>query len=100
MRIRQVQLQSDEYKTALSARYTQLLIQLEKYQEALNFYADSGSRLTEEMMLTAKKSYRGGEIPFLQYVLVMDQALTIQVNHLMNVYQYNLTAVELNYLLE
>jgi heavy metal efflux system protein len=88
--------QSEDYKASLNARYSQLLRELEKYQEALDFYDTSGKQLATETVSMARKSFFSGEINYLQYVQAMDQAVAIQINHLMNLYQYNLTAIQLN----
>jgi heavy metal efflux system protein len=90
--------QSEDYKLTLSARYVQLQRELEKYQEALDFYETSGRELVTEIVSTARKSFIGGEINFLQYVQALDQAVTIEINHMLNLYRYNVTAIEMNYL--
>ncbi len=98
LQVERVQHQADDYKAGLVARYKQLQLDLEKYNEALNFYETSGRELASETKITARKSFFGGEINFLQYVQAIDQAVSIEINYLMSLYGYNLTVIDMNYL--
>jgi heavy metal efflux system protein len=98
LQVEKMQQQSDDFKAGLLARYTQLERELDKYAEALIFYETSGRQLSSETIVTARKSFLGGEINFLQYVQAMDQAVSIEINYLINLYNYNLTVIDMNYL--
>jgi heavy metal efflux system protein len=97
LQVEKMQRQSDDYKAGLQARYTQLERELDKYSEALTFYETSGRQLSGETIVTARKSFLGGEINFLQYVQAMDQAVSIEINYQINLYNYNLTVIDMNY---
>jgi heavy metal efflux system protein len=88
-----------DYRTALNARYVSLSSELDRYRQALDFYYKSGRALADETITTARKSFVGGEINFLQYVQALDQAMQIRLNYLSNLYQYNNTVIDLNYLM-
>jgi cobalt-zinc-cadmium resistance protein CzcA len=88
-----------DYRMALNTRYASLSSELQRYRQALDFYDQSGKALADETITTAQKSFVGGEINFLQYVQALDQAMQIRLNYLTNLYHYNTTVIELNYLL-
>jgi cobalt-zinc-cadmium resistance protein CzcA len=88
-----------DYRSALDAHYLSLQRNLQKYQQALEFYDTSGKLLADETITTALKSFQGGEINFLQYVQALDQAMQIRLNYLTNLFYYNNTVIELNYLM-
>jgi cobalt-zinc-cadmium resistance protein CzcA len=88
-----------DYRSALDAHYVGLQRNLGKYLQALDFYDTSGKILADETITTAQKSFVGGEINFMQYVQALDQAMQIRLNYLTNLYYYNNTVIELNYLM-
>jgi heavy metal efflux system protein len=94
-----VQHQSADFKITIAARHAQLQRELEKYQQELDFYDTAGKELANETRMAAQKSLKSGEINFLQYVQTMDQAVALELNHLVNLYHYNLTVIELNHLI-
>jgi len=99
MQVEKVNQQAEDFRLALTSRYAQLQRELEKYSEALDFYETTGKRLVQETIITAQRSFLSGELNFLQYVQAMDQAVVIEMNHLVNLHQYNITIIEINYLM-
>ncbi len=91
---------STEYRKSLEGEYIRLQRERDRYQEALDFYNASGKQLADETISTSKRAFASGEINFLHYVQALDQAIQIQLNHLLNLYSYNATVIELNYLLK
>jgi heavy metal efflux system protein len=94
-----IQYLSEDFKASLTARYTQLQREMNKYGEELAFYETSGKLLAKETRIAAQKSFISGEINFLQYVQAIDQAVLLELNHLTNLYHYNITVIEFNYLM-
>ncbi|MFV8343242.1 CusA/CzcA family heavy metal efflux RND transporter [Flavobacterium sp. XS2P39] len=72
--------------------------ELAKYQEAMNYYEEYGKKLSEEIIKVANSSYRHGEIDFFQYIQSLENATTIQVDHLETILQFNTTQLDLQYL--
>ncbi len=94
-----IEQQALNYQLSLSARKEQLLAQLNKYEKAVSFYQQEGSLLAREIINTATKAFKNGEIDFLQYLQSMENAKTIEKSYLDNLFQYNSTVLEINYLM-
>ena len=88
--------QNEERK--IDAYVTQKNNELMKYQEALDYYNQYGKKLSEEILKVANKSYKQGEIDFFQYIQSLENATTIQIEHLDAVLQFNSTQLDLQYL--
>ena len=72
--------------------------ELNKYQEAINYYNQYGKKLSQEIIKVANSSYKHGEIDFFQYILSLENATVIQVDYLDNVLEFNKTQLDLQYL--
>ena len=71
--------------------------ELKQKHEAIRYYNESGKRLSDEIINTAEKSYRNGEIDFFQYIQSMENATDIRLDYLDNLLQYNQAYLELYY---
>jgi cobalt-zinc-cadmium resistance protein CzcA len=91
------QLEAESYKTNLKYGLAELMANLAKQKEALKTYDESGKRLSEEILHAATGSFQSGEIDFFQYILLIDQAISIEVNYLLSKKMYNETVLEINY---
>lgn len=97
----EVMIVSDEfenYKIQLESKYQGLLADLKKFQEAIDYYEDTGEKLSMELTENASKAFINGEIDFLQYVQLLESAKNIQITYLQNLIQYNTTVLEINFL--
>lgn len=94
-----IQYESDNYKSQLIARYMTLKSDLRQFEEGLNYYDLTGRKLSEETLFHAEKAFKNGEINFLQYTQLLDNAKSIESNYLTNLFQYNMTVLESNYLM-
>lgn len=94
-----MQSESNNYKVQLSSSYNELQSDIRKYEAGIKYYETSGKRLASETRLHAKKAFRNGEINFLQYTQLLDNAKSIESDYLSNLLQYNLTVLEANYLM-
>jgi cobalt-zinc-cadmium resistance protein CzcA len=72
--------------------------ELLKYNEAIKYYNEYGEKLAKEIIKVANMSYKHGEIDFFQYITSLENATTIQVDYLENVFYYNRTQFDLQYL--
>ncbi len=88
----------ENYKIQLNSKYKRLLSDLKKYEEAVNYYNNTGQNLSYELTVNASKSFQHGEIDFLQFVQLLQSATTIEINYLQNLFDYNNTILEINYL--
>lgn len=91
--------QSENYRMQLTSQYQSLRSDLKKYEEGINYYQMSGKKLSEETLTHATKAFQNGEIDFLQYIQLLENATTIETNYLSTLFQYNMTVLEANYLM-
>lgn len=80
------------------AKQASLFNELSKCEESIRFYNTSGKALSEEILRTAQKTYALGEIDFFQFVMSIENALSITREYLENASKYNHIALEINYL--
>ena len=76
---------------------TQRTNELAKHQEAINYYNQYGKKLSEEIIKVANRSFKQGEIDFFQYIQSLENATTIQVEYLENVFEFNKTQLDIQY---
>ena len=87
-----------DYRIRLEAQRSDLLLQLNKYNQMLSYYEEEGENLSQEIFKTAKYSFENGEINFFQYIQSIENSLDILLDYMQNLNLYNQTAIELNYL--
>ncbi len=86
------------YRERLVSKRDQLLNELNKYKEALQYYDKHGRKLSKELYHSAVESYKNGEIDIFRFIMTLMNAEEIQLNYVENLYQYDLTVLELEYL--
>lgn len=91
--------ESSNYEIQLESKYQALQSDIRKYEEGLKYYETEGQKLAQEIFVHATKAFENGEINFLQYAQLLDNAKNIELNHLENLFQYNMTVLEANYLM-
>ena len=91
--------QKQDYKVQLSSEYQSLLTTLNKYEEAINYYDTQGKRLKNEIIKTANRTFKEGEIDFFQYIQSIETAKDIELSYLDNLNAYNQTVININHLI-
>ncbi|MDB4286172.1 CusA/CzcA family heavy metal efflux RND transporter [bacterium] len=94
-----LELESNNYEVGLTSKYEALQSDLRQFEEGLTYYEKTGKKLAEETLFHAVKSFQNGEINFLQYTQLLDNAKSIESNYLTTLFQYNMTVLESNYLM-
>jgi cobalt-zinc-cadmium resistance protein CzcA len=89
----------DNYKLQLLAKHQALQADLRQLNEGLTYYESAGKTLAKETIFYANQAYVNGEINFLQYTQLLENAKTIEVNYLNFLLQYNMSVLEMNYLM-
>lgn len=84
--------------TLLEIKYRNLQNELQKFRETIDFYHNTGKRLSSEITRTATRSYETGEIDFYQFAVSMENALKLTLDYYEAVSEYNRVALEMNYL--
>ncbi|NGX84811.1 CusA/CzcA family heavy metal efflux RND transporter [Aequorivita sp. KMM 9714] len=92
------QQQAEDYRIHLNSRKVQLLNEVSKYEDALQYYETEGKSLSEEILKTANISFKNGEIDFFQYIQSLENAYEIELQHLENLNKYNQAVIAINYL--
>ena len=92
--------QYQDYMLQLTNKYKVLMSQLKMNETEINNYKSFGEKLAEETITNANQSNKAGNIDFLHYAYLLDNAITIKTNYLKSIYLYNLTALEINYLIK
>ena len=77
---------------------SQLLLELELYQQVLEQYESQGKNWATEIKKMAQQSYQNGEIDFFDYIQSLENAKEIELQYLENLNAYNQTIIALNYL--
>jgi len=91
--------EGENYRIQLTSRYMALRSDLRKYEGGIIYYETTGKKLATETLFHAEKAFKNGEINFLQYTQLLENAKSIETNYLTTLFQYNMTALEANYLM-
>ena len=94
----QVQLESQAYSQELETRRESLQKSLAQNLQVIEFYENEGKVLSEQIMDNASRSYKEGEIDFLQYVQLLENSSNLTLQYLHSKLQYQINLLEINYL--
>ncbi|WP_336515359.1 CusA/CzcA family heavy metal efflux RND transporter [Pollutibacter soli] len=82
----------------ISNRFKRLHTELLKHQQSIDYYEKSGLTQAALMIKQADLAYRHGEISYLEWTVLMNNAVQIQLQYINIIQQYNETVIELEYL--
>ncbi|WP_439132113.1 CusA/CzcA family heavy metal efflux RND transporter [Polaribacter sp.] len=91
--------QQQDYKAKLRAQYNALLATLKQYESAIDYYENEGKNLKNEIIKTANRTFKEGEIDFFQYIQSVETAKDIELSYLNNLNDYNQTVIQINHLI-
>lgn len=91
--------EKQDYKIKLISKHESLLATLQIYNETINYYENEGQKLSREIIKTAERTFKEGEIDFFQYIQSIESATDIELSYLENIKAYNQTIIAINYLL-
>lgn len=74
------------------------LMDYRKYLQTLHWYENTGLKNAEIIKITADKQFINGDINFLEWVMVVNQAVSIQSQYIEAIKNLNESIIELNYL--
>ena len=69
--------------------------QVRKYQESLQYYEEQALKNADLIVATADEQFQGGDIDYLQWVILADQAITIKSEHINVLNNYNQAVIQL-----
>ncbi|OFY44240.1 MAG: hypothetical protein A2X18_01110 [Bacteroidetes bacterium GWF2_40_14] len=90
--------EEEKYLRYLKLRREELMSEIRKLRESLNYFSTTGKKLSDEIVKGAKESYESQEIDLFQYVQSIENAIIIEMEHLDWLAKYNNVVLELNYL--
>jgi cobalt-zinc-cadmium resistance protein CzcA len=91
--------QQQDYKIKLQTEYQSLIANLKSYDEAIIYYNTKGKALSEEIIKTANRTYKEGEIDFFQYIQSIETSIEIELTYLEQLNAYNQTIITINHLI-
>ncbi|MCY7350500.1 MAG: TolC family protein [Cytophagaceae bacterium] len=83
----------------LSGQRAVLVQQIEKYRGSLTYYESTALPQADLILDTALKSYRAGDIEYVEFFQSVQQAWQLRENYLSEIEQYNQVVIELETLL-
>ncbi len=93
-----LQVKKENYTTQLQIKQKQLLVELAKQKELVDYYQKEGLELSKTILKTANSSFKNGEIDFFQYLQSIQQVVEIKLNYIQSLNQYNQLVININYL--
>ncbi|MBD0831008.1 CusA/CzcA family heavy metal efflux RND transporter [Aestuariibaculum sediminum] len=91
--------EQENYKIKLKSEHQRLLSELEQYNQTINYFENEGKMLSIEIIKTANRNFKEGEIDFFQYIQSIETATEIQLDYLDNLNHYNQTVIAINHLI-
>ena len=87
------------YQNELKGTYRNLIEKQKQNQRILSFYEAQALPQANLIATQVQKSYKAGEIGYLEYIIGMNNALDIQTKHLDYINDFNQSTIELEYVL-
>lgn len=94
------QVAANEYEVNLKKMqtdYAAVLLQYHKNQATVLYYENTALKNAEVIKTTANTQYQNGEINYLEWVLLMNQAVAVQSDYVDAIRNRNYSLLELNY---
>ncbi|WP_332914076.1 TolC family protein [Algoriphagus boritolerans] len=94
----QILLESEAFKQKLETNYFKIQNALAQNQQVIHYYETEGKSLSAQLRDQAIRSFKEGEIDFLQYVQLIENSRNITLQYLQAKLDYQLNQLELIYL--
>jgi cobalt-zinc-cadmium resistance protein CzcA len=94
----QILLESEAFKQKLETNYSKIQTTLAQNQQVIDYYESEGLQLSTQLREQAIRSYKEGEIDFLQYVQLIENSRSITLQYLQAKLDFQLNQLELIYL--
>ena len=91
-------LEADAAKHYLISRRNELNDELKKQETGVEYYEKTGLQQAALIIKNASIAYKQGQISYLEWIMLMNNAVTIELSYLQAIQQYNNTLIEINYL--
>jgi cobalt-zinc-cadmium resistance protein CzcA len=87
--------QTDLVQLQLKTELSNAVSQVQKYQQSLQYYEQQGLKNADLIISVSDEQFQGGDIDFLQWVIVIDQAVNIKNEYINALNSYNLAVIQL-----
>ncbi|REA63069.1 CusA/CzcA family heavy metal efflux RND transporter [Dyadobacter luteus] len=87
--------EANQTKARLETELSNTEAAVGKFRKSLSFYEQQALSSAEVIITTANQQLQAGEIDYLQWVILVDQAITIKSQYLDAMLQYNTAAIQL-----
>ncbi len=89
---------ADYFKTSLTSAHVQALQEVEKDKVSLEYFQSGALKNAEFILLQAGRSYRAGEIGYVEFLQAVRNALSIRSGYLSALNSFNQSVIKLEYL--
>lgn len=90
--------ENTQRRSQIFANYQVLESEIAQLETALLQFQNSDKKLSEQLVLHAHKAFQNGEIDFMQFTQLLENATNIKINFLQVQLDLNMTILEANYL--
>ncbi len=80
----------------LQNSYSQLMNEFLKIQQAIDYFKSGGNEQAKEILRISQFAFQKGEIGYIEFIQNVTQAVSIQLNYIEAVHQYNEIIIKLN----
>ncbi|WP_026954570.1 CusA/CzcA family heavy metal efflux RND transporter [Algoriphagus vanfongensis] len=94
----QIALEAAAYSLKLDTEREMLLTSLAQNKRVIDYYESEGETLSRQLQNQANQSFKNGEIDFLQFVQLLENARTIRLQYLQSKLDNQRSILELTYL--
>jgi len=93
------QTQANNYQVYLKSQFERVVQDYYKYKSLLDYYENQALVQSDLMIDNAIKSYKNGDINYLEYIQVMNNSIGIKNNYLNLLNNYNQSVIAIEYLI-
>jgi len=89
----------EQTQLELESELNQKMLAYHKKRLLVEYYEKTGSELSSRMINFSKKSYKNGEIGYVEYISSLDQAVALKQEYITSLSDYNLLVIDIKNLL-
>ena len=86
------------YNAQLNNEYFSALQELKKCNTALLYYEQQALTQADNILKSAQKSYKSGDINYMEYSNALNKVLSIKNNHLDQLLKHNLAVIKIEFI--
>ena len=91
--------EAEYFNNIIQSKVKQQYLEVEKFQNSLNFYEKMALGQAELLISNSQKSFENGAIDYLDYFISLNQGNAIKLNYLETLNGYNQSVISLEYLI-